>query len=97
MSPITPKLVAKKKADQIPSEVFDAFDALIIQNYCDGKAIVLQKVVVEQVKKSLPDFKPHWLNVEAAYESVGWKVEYDRPGFNETYGAKFTFTAKAAI
>jgi hypothetical protein len=36
-----------------------------------------------------------WLNFEAIYEEAGWKVVYDKPGYNETYDANFTFTKKA--
>lgn len=94
MSPITPQQVAKKKGRYIPKVVFDAFDALIVTNYADGKAVVLQREVVERVKKTLPDFKNDWLNVESAYEAIGWTVDYDKPAYNETYPATFTFTAK---
>lgn len=96
MSPVTPEQVAKKKGQHIPKVVFDAFDALIIQNYADGKSVVIQSEVVERVKKTRQDFNSDWLNVEAAYEAIGWTVDYDKPAYNETYAAKFTFTAKRA-
>lgn len=36
-------------------------------------------------------FKNHWLDVEDIYREVGWKVEYDKPGYNESYPATFKF------
>lgn len=36
-------------------------------------------------------FANHWLNVEDVYREAGWSVEYDKPGYNETYAATFTF------
>ena len=90
---ITPEQVAKAKPRQIPKEVFDAFDALIVENYVSGKSVVRQSDVVERVTKTRYEFKTEWLNVESAYESVGWRVEYDKPAYNETYPASFTFTA----
>jgi len=39
-------------------------------------------------------FDNHWLDVEPIFEDCGWKVEYDKPGFNENYPATFKFTPK---
>ncbi len=94
MSPITPDEVAKKKGKHIPKEVFDAFDALIVENYVNGKAVVTQHEVVTILNKKLGNLKTEWLNVEEAYEAAGWRVEYDKPGYCETYKAAFTFTRK---
>lgn len=35
-----------------------------------------------------------YLNVEEVYRAQGWKVSYDKPGYNESYDALFRFTAK---
>lgn len=35
-----------------------------------------------------------WLDVEDIFEEVGWKVVYDKPGYNESYPANFEFTKK---
>lgn len=35
-----------------------------------------------------------WLDFEVVYEEAGWDVVYDKPGYNESYGANFTFKAK---
>lgn len=37
-------------------------------------------------------FKNHWLDIEPLYRKEGWKVDYDKPGYCETYDANFTFS-----
>ncbi len=39
-------------------------------------------------------FDKGWLNVESFYEDAGWAVQYDKPGFSESYPATFTFTKR---
>lgn len=36
-------------------------------------------------------FEKHWLDIETAYRQAGWEVEYDKPAYNETYGASWEF------
>jgi hypothetical protein len=37
-------------------------------------------------------FSKHYLDFEDVYRKQGWKVYFDRPGFNESYTATFTFS-----
>jgi len=39
-------------------------------------------------------FSEHWLDVEDAYRKAGWTVRYDKPGYNESYDANFTFSVR---
>lgn len=39
-------------------------------------------------------FARGYLNVEEVYREQGWKVAYDKPAYNESYDAYFTFKAK---
>lgn len=39
-------------------------------------------------------FSNNWLDIEETYRRAGWHVEYDKPGYNETYKAYFTFRRK---
>ncbi len=39
-------------------------------------------------------YERHLLDVEPSYRAEGWEVEYDKPGYNETYEATFTFRKK---
>ena len=39
-------------------------------------------------------FKCNWLDVEEIFRKAGWIVEYDKPGYNESYAATFNFRKK---
>lgn len=99
--PIRPDQVAKLAQIVFPSEVFDAFNELIAKNYVCGTARVDQKDVVDLIMEKLglentvlnrqKAFDNKWLNIEEAYRETGWRVAYDKPGFNESYDAFFIF------
>lgn len=97
--PIKPHEVAALQHVQIPGEVFEAFNELIAEKFTNaGFAVVRQKDVVVRILSKLHNqtaseiFKNGWLNVELAYQNAGWVVDYDKPGFNESYEAFFRFT-----
>ena len=96
--PIRPSEVAKKKEIIFPDAVFTAFNELIAQQFYNGSATIKQDDIVElMVKKGLyraEIYKRGWLNIEDTYRKAGWKVEYDKPGYNESYPATFTFSAR---
>ena len=96
VQPIRPEDIASEKEMIYPDAVLEAFNELIARNFVDGMSRVLQKAVVQlMVEKGLDinDIdKNGWLNVEDIYSEYGWDVEYDKPGFNESYDASFTFT-----
>lgn len=90
--PISPNEVAGLKKSNIPEFVFEAFNELIARDYQRGEATVRQKDVVELICKKKEGLTAQavddsgWLNVEEAYESDGWSVDYDE--------ALFTFKKK---
>ena len=98
--PIRPDQVAAKKGTTIPAQVFEAFDEMLVEKWRDGVAVIqLDEVVTRILAKDTGItrnqlFDNGWLDVEPAYEEAGWRVVYDKPGYNETYAATFTFTAK---
>ncbi len=99
VQPIKPSEVILKKALFIPDEVIEAFNELIAKKWNGTLAIIKQNEIVELVgaKLSLDSVRPfdrNWLNVEDIFRDVGWMVVYDKPGFNEQYGATYTFTKK---
>jgi hypothetical protein len=101
IGPISPREAEQKKKEDIPEFVYEAFNELISENLKNGKyATVMQKDVVARIKKkggirnTQMIFDKGWLDVEKAYEKARWKVEYDKPGFNESYEASFRFTKK---
>lgn len=96
--PITPAEVGSAKAVHIPAAVFDAFNAEIAKQFSHGSALVRQNAVVHRLTEggmqASEILEAGWLNVEAAYEEAGWKVTYDKPGYNEPGVAVFKFEAK---
>ena len=92
---LRPEDVVGEKLRTLPGEVLEAFNELISQDYVGGRATVLQNEVVRlMVAKGLSRadiFKNGWLDVEEIYRAAGWKVEYDKPGYNESYEPSFTF------
>lgn len=101
---ISPKDIGKYKAKSFPYFVFEAFNECIAENYTNGKAIVKQDDVINRIlgKQDIPDhevpgyyrreiFDKGWLNIEEVYREQGWKVTYDKPGYNESYGAFWEF------
>jgi hypothetical protein len=92
--PITPDEAEVR--EDVPGEVFDAFNELIRE----GHGTVKQVDVVTRILFKMPHVERHeifnrgWLNVEGAYRKAGWTVQYDKPGYNESYEAYFTFTRR---
>lgn len=98
IEPITPKAV-KENATK-PDEVIEAFNELI-QRYWDGKqATFSQMEVARLIDKKLGNvgtklvYENKYLDIEHIYEKAGWKVVYDKPGFNESYPSTYTFSQK---
>lgn len=102
--PITPKEVGKAKTRTIPPEVFDAFNAVIAERWDGRQSVVPQDEVLRRIVAKMNHGAPdnfqtsrqhvidnHWLDVEESYRKAGWVVEYDKPAYNETYPATFTF------
>ena len=93
--PITPDEVVAAKRVAIPDAVFDAFNALIAKHWGGGSSSFQQKEIVSVLEdrgiSSNEIFNNYYLDVEDIYREAGWLVEFDQPGFNETYEATFTF------
>lgn len=95
-NPIRPSEVVAHKATVLPDKVIEVFNHLIAVNFSEGRARVTQDAVVESLTAAGIDrseiFAKHYLDVEDIYAAAGWKVEYDKPGFNESYAANFIFS-----
>lgn len=104
---VTPATIAEKKKQVIPKEVFDAFDELIAANYDGDGATVMQNEVIALILTNFNKgkseaeyitrqtiFDKNWLNVEEVYRNAGWRVNYDKPAYNESYEASFEFLRK---
>ena len=95
--PITPS-EACSDAAHVPDFVVELVNVLIKRNIVGRKAVVLQDEIVEMItrggwsRREIFDYK--WLNIERIYDAAGWRVTYEKQGFNETGQAFFTFEAK---
>ena len=99
IKPITPDQVVATKAKVIPPEVGEAFNELIAKNFTKGVSVVVQRQVVDLITARLDVdsdevFENRWLDIEEIYEEAGWSVVYDKPAYNESYPATFTFKPK---
>ena len=98
MKPITPQEASQQRQTQIPDFVIDAFNKLIAKNYRNGRSEVIQNEVMLEILATDADltrqtvFDNGWLDVEEAYRAAGWRVEYDKPAYNESYDAFFVFS-----
>jgi hypothetical protein len=97
--PVRPSEVVKLKKESIPDEVIEAFNEMIAAHFLGSYACFRQSEVIALiVAKGLPRgkiFSSGWLDVEDIYRDAGWEVEYDKPGYNESYPATFTFRKKS--
>ena len=96
---IAPGDVAETKAALLPDGVIETWNALIAKNFTNGRTHVQQnEAVVTLMEKMSVDrqyvFEMKWLDIEEVYREQGWLVAYDKPAYNESYEASFTFTAK---
>ncbi len=95
--PISPSQVGAAKASVFPSEVVDVFNHLITTYCVNGSSTFKQVDAIDLIRARLRVSRAKimsngWLNIEDLYRSVGWQVTYDKPGYNESYPATFTFS-----
>lgn len=104
VKPITPAQAHKQKAKApgIPDFVIEAFNELIAEKFDGKEARITITEATQRIKKKefeyhghdrllLESFNKEWLNVEEVYRKNGWKVEYDKPGYNESYTGYYIF------
>jgi hypothetical protein len=97
IKPISPDNIASAKADIFPDYVIESVNELIAANFSAGSANFTQDEVIDAIMSKAGDltrafiFSKGYLNFEELYEAQGWKVVYDKPAYNESYKANFTF------
>jgi hypothetical protein len=100
VKPFTPAEAQAAVADVIPGFVVKAVNTLLAQKVGIGlyPAVRFTRSEVEAAIRMAGridggSIDPNWLNFESMYREQGWKVEYDKPGYNETYEAFWVFKA----
>jgi hypothetical protein len=89
---------------QFWEQTIEAFNELIREKWQGKEARIYQKDVVDRILSKLPVledekssgrrdliFETHQLDVEDLYRKQGFKVSYDKPGYNETYEPYWIF------
>lgn len=103
MQPITPSEVTGRKAEIMPPEVIASFNDLIAKGWNGSYskvsqpevvALICTKMGLETLDERRQVFDDNWLDVESIFEASGWDVEYDKPGYDESYDASFKFSRK---
>jgi hypothetical protein len=103
--PITPQEALDLKITTIPDVVIEAVNAMLTERMTkSGYVSFLQKELVARIVAlstaqgspitSAQLYHNHWLDFEPFYEKAGWKVEYDKPAYCESYEANFKFSRK---
>jgi hypothetical protein len=102
--PISPDDVIKLKGKNIPQEVIEVFNTLIAKHWNGRSAILMQEEVIKEILKSFKAadkpmtrsilFEENYLEIDDLFRKRGWKVEYDKPGYNESYEASWTFSKR---
>lgn len=97
--PISSDQAEKDASDAFPDEVIECFNQLIVGNLRNGQAVILQKVAARLIaqRMHIPEHEVYqrgYLDVEDMFRAAGWSVEYDKPGYCETYEAFFKFKRK---
>ena len=94
--PITPREAVPESLENFPDAVIESFNDLIKQNLRNGQAVIMQRDVADMIASRLmisrnEVYNRNYLDVEPFYRQAGWIVIYDKPAYNESYEAHFTF------
>ena len=101
-SPIKPEDIQDLKNFDIPSEMIEAVNELIIKNWNGSSATFKQKDLIPVYLSKVKDkekardmlFEHRHLDFEDRFRQAGWKVHYDKPGYNENYDSFWEFEKK---
>lgn len=99
MQAVTKQDVDAARGDRVfPEFVIQAFNDEIIAVSNGRVATVDQNKVMDRILTLKPEltrnqiFDNKWLDVEEFYRKAGWKVEYVKPLYYETFTAYFVFS-----
>lgn len=94
--PVTPDEASDMKMVNIPDVVIETVNRLLAENMRLGRAVIKQKDLVDELVSGGLDkgeiYDRGWVDFEDLYREYGWKVHYDKPGWNEDYPAFWEFT-----
>lgn len=97
---ITPAEALAQAVSNIPDEVLQAVNEKLIAKISPNSSYVTIKQdeivnrVLELMNIERNQFNFNWLDFESIYEKQGWKVEYDKPSYGDSFDAYFKFQYK---
>jgi hypothetical protein len=101
IKPLTPAEVVKNKGNILPEFVIDSINTLVTMKFNGVNAKFTVEEIIQMImsKSPVPVTRSEildngWLDFEPLYDTYGWDVQYDRPSYNESYAANFTFWKK---
>jgi len=103
-SPITPEEAQGLKNMDIPSEMIEAVNHLIIKNWKGTHASFKQKDLLKEYLSRVKDPKEakskvydyNHFDFEDLYRQIGWKVNYESPCYGDSdFDAYFEFEKKS--
>ncbi len=96
VKPLSPAEARATHAKTIPDAVIRAVNNRLVNAGDAARVVIRQDELVEELENAGLNrkqiFDQHWLDFEDLFRAQGWKVVYDKPGFNESYEATWTFT-----
>ncbi len=101
IKPISPDEVVEQKIKSMPDAVIEIWNTAIAKRWTGlGTVTIRQDAIVDELKVLTNGNRNAvltngWLDIEELYRAQGWKVNYDKPGYNESYGAFFEFSKRS--
>lgn len=97
MKPITPQEVVSLKIANIPDYVIEVFNDLIAKGWNGSYSTVRMETAATTIKSHAQYnneriYDEGWMDIEPLYRKAGWKVVFDKPGYNQIYDAYYTFS-----
>ena len=97
--PLSPEDIDTNMENIIPEYVIAVVNKLIKREYRGNPFTIKQDEIVEEIENTYGVdrhtlYDNNYLDFESIYRKRGWIVEYDKPGYNESYAARFEFTPK---
>lgn len=98
VKPISIDEVQFKKNEEIPDEIIESFNKLIVKNWDGHSSVVKQDALLREINTDKYTrqqiFENNWLDIEPLFRKEGWRVFYDKPGYNENYTPFWKFQKK---
>ena len=103
IKPITPEELSTYQLEEfIPDFVIQGVNNAIKKySFGEKKFDIKQSLIIDEIMKVSSEgfqknelFEKHYLDFEQLFRKHGWVICYDKPAYNESYQAFFTFTIK---